>query len=414
MKIIVSAFAAAVVAAAFAAPTVTVTSIEQDISFNRIKVSYTLSKDAVITWSAKTNSVAVDPQRLTRVWGDVNRKVSAPGGSFEWAAAEELADFFNPSAPVEITLTAWPADAPPDYMVVDCAGKSNVTYYVDAASVPLGVTNDLYKTTKMVLRKIPAKDVTWKMGSPTTETERTQVDGPTYEVRHNVTLTEDYYMGIYPVTQGQYLSFIGSNPSLYNSSKCADWRLHPVERVSYNSIRGNHDVAPWCGNNPNHGVTNSLLVIRNATGIKFDLPTDAQWEYACRAGTSTAFNNGTDSIEGYSLSERVGWTSENSSGTTHAVGLLKPNAWGLYDMHGNTYDWCLDWNGALNTTTAVTDPAGPATKPSHNAKIRRGGSYYGNQARARSAAHGNYDAGSNTDTIGFRLVAPAAGYWKHE
>ena len=146
-------------------------------------------------------------------------------------------------------------------MVVDCAGKSNVTYYVDAASVPLGVTNDLYKTTKMVMRKIPAVGVTWKMGSPTTETERTQVDGPTYEVRHNVTLTEDYYMGIYPVTQGQYLSFIGSNPSLYNSSKCADWRLHPVERVSYNSIRGNHDVAPWCGNNPSHGVTNSLLVI---------------------------------------------------------------------------------------------------------------------------------------------------------
>ncbi|MBQ6327701.1 MAG: hypothetical protein IJI35_01685, partial [Kiritimatiellae bacterium] len=168
----------------FATPSVTITSVEQDSSFNRVKVSYSLTEDAVVTWSATTNSVAVSPQRLTRAWGDINRKIAAPGGTFYWAGAEELDDFNDVVASLSITLTAWPTNDPPDYMVVDCAGKSNVTYYVSAEAVPHGVTNDIYKTNKMVMRKIPAKGVTWKMGSPSGETGR----DATFEVRHDVTL----------------------------------------------------------------------------------------------------------------------------------------------------------------------------------------------------------------------------------
>jgi len=402
-------------AAAFATPSVTITSVEQDSSFNRVKVSYSLTEDAVVTWSATTNSVAVSPQKLTRVWGDINRKIAAPGGTFFWAGAEELNNFNEVVASLNITLTAWPTNDPPDYMVVDCAGKSNVTYYVSAEAVPFGVTNNLYKTTKMVMRKIPAKGVTWKMGSPADEAGRSTADGATYEVRHNVTLTEDYYIGIYPMTQRQYVSFTESNPSYWNRTRCTVWMTRPVENISFNTIRGDKSVAPWNATTPYHTVGGILLKMRNATGIKFDLPTDAQWEYACRAGTSTPFNNGTGSING------LGWHSGNwsqdpdlTANMTHIVGLLQPNKWGLYDMHGNVYTWCLDWNGALNTSTAVIDPAGPATDPSHNARIRRGGCYNHTWEWARSAAHRSYTASSPAETIGFRVVAPAAGYWTHE
>ncbi|MBQ3345307.1 MAG: formylglycine-generating enzyme family protein [Kiritimatiellae bacterium] len=410
MKSVVFVSAVAVAVAAFAAPTVTVTSIDQDASFNRIKVSYSLTEDAVVTWSAKTNAVAVDPQRLTRVWGDINRKVSAPGGSFEWVAAEELADFSNPSAPIEITLTAWPTNAPPDYMVVHCAGKSNVTYYVDAASVPGGVTNDLYKTKKMVMRKIPAVGVTWKMGSPSGESGRDD----TFERLHDVTLTEDYYIGIYPVTQDQFNGLVGSAPGDCAFRGLSNSGMRPVENYSYYGLRGNGNGVCWAATNPSHRVSSTLLTMRNATGIKFDFPTDAQWEYACRAGTSSAYNDGTSSMDA------VGWNSSNwandpncSSNETHVVGLLKPNAWGLYDMHGNVAEWVLDWHHAINTGAAETDPAG-ANTAGDNYHFMRGGRWDQGATSARSAYHGGYGAFWKTKYLGFRLVAPAAGYWKHE
>lgn len=393
---------------AVASPSVTVTSVTQDSSFHRIMVSYALAEDAIVTFSAKTNAAAVDPSRLTRVWGDINRKISAPGGTFQWAAAEELADWYDPSASLEITLTAWPTNAPPDYMVVDCAGKSNVTYYVAAEAVPLGVTNDIYKTDKMVMRKIPAKGVTWKMGSPSGETGR---DG-TYETRHDVTLTEDYYIGIYPVTLGQYRGLANGTPADCAFTTAANARMRPVNMVSYYGLRGNGNGVCWAATNPSHRVSSTLLAMRNATGIKFDFPTDAQWEYACRAGTSTAYNDGKATMDD------VGWNSSNwqddpacSSNETHVVGLLAPNAWGLYDMHGNIAEWVLDWHRGIATGTAETDPAGGnnATDSYH---FMRGGSW--TREAARSAAHIGWGAFWARNWTGFRLVAPAAGYWKNE
>ena len=411
MKHVISVLivSAVVSAVAFAAPTVTVTSVVQDASFNRVRVSYALTEDAVVTWTVKTNSVAVDPQCTTRVWGDINRKIAVPGGTFEWAAAEELADFFSPSATIEVTLTAWPTNAPPDYMVVDCAGKSNVTYYVDAASVPLGVTNDLYKTTKMVMRKIPAVGVTWKMGSPSGETGRDD----TFERRHDVTLTEDYYIGIYPVTQDQYRCLAGGNApcafaNLPNSG------MRPVEKVTYYGLRGKGNGVCWAATNQSHRVSSTLLAMRNATGIKFDFPTDAQWEYACRAGTSSAYNDGTSSMDA------VGWNSSNwandpacVSNETHVVGLLKPNAWGLYDMHGNIAEWVLDWHRAINNGAAETDPAG-GNSANNDYHFMRGGYWNADAGKARSAYHLGWGAFWDRNWTGFRLVAPAAGYWKHE
>jgi formylglycine-generating enzyme required for sulfatase activity len=407
----VSAFSVA----AHASPTVAITAVEQDSSFNRVKVSYTLSEDAVVTWSATTNSAAVSPQKLTRVWGDINRKVSAPGGVFWWAGAEELDDYSAVVSTLGVSLTAWPVDDPPDYMVVDCAGKSNVTYYVSADAVPGGVGADVYKTTKMVMRKIPAKGVAWTMGAPKGEDEDRD---PTYEVPHKVTLTEDYYIGIYPVTQGQYLSLAGSNPSAFKNR--VDSPKRPVENVSYYSLRGKGNGVCWAATNQSHRVGEVLLTMRNATGIKFDFPTDAQWEYACRAGVAAKYNNGTDDMDA------VGWNSSNwendiawksdpmcKSNETHTVGLLQPNRWGLYDMHGNVCEWVLDWHGALNSTASVTDPAG-ANYAGDDYHFIRGGSWYDPAHKCRSAAHAGYGAFWTRSRIGFRLVAPAAGSWNNE
>ena len=135
----------------------------------------------------------------------------------------------------------------------------------------------------------------------------------------------------------------------------------PVEMVSWNDIRG----GTWPGGTP--GTTTFMGILGAKTGLVCDLPTEAQWEYACRAGTTTAYNNGSDSDL-----DPLGWYSSNSNSTTHEVGTKTPNAWGLYDMHGNVSEWCLDWQGGTYWWTRK-DPAGPAGPLRR--RVARGGSW---------------------------------------
>ena len=143
------------------------------------------------------------------------------------------------------------------------------------------------------------------------------------------------------------------------------------------------------------------------SGYKFDLPTEAQWEYACRAGTITSLNSGENitvtSGTCPNLTE-VGWYTANSAVNgvkqTHTVGEKLPNAWGLYDMHGNVWEWCLDWLGDY-PSTAVEDPAGAG---SGSRCVWRGGGYDRNPSRCRSAYRGSNDPSSTSSCFGFRLV----------
>jgi formylglycine-generating enzyme required for sulfatase activity len=131
--------------------------------------------------------------------------------------------------------------------------------------------------------------------------------------------------------------------------------------------------------------------VRARTGLNFDLPTEAQWEYACRAGTTTTYGYGNTANGNYM------WYRDNSSSQTHEVGTKSPNPWGLYDMHGNVWEWCLDRNGTLSYGT---DPKGSS---SGSYRVRRGGSWHGSASGCASSFRGNDFPSYESDYYGFRL-----------
>lgn len=217
------------------------------------------------------------------------------------------------------------------FLVIDLSSGTNassypVRYLVEQSS---GVFNtDEYKSEKMVLRLIEPGRI------------------PTREA----TLTKPYYIGIFEVTQRQYELVMGINPCSSSSDGVGD--CYPVYSVSYDMIRGASSGAGW----PISSAVDPgsfIGTIREKTGIPdFDLPTEAQWEYACRAGTTTTFSYGDAPDEKY-----MWYIVNNYSSYAHLVGTKLSNGWGLYDMHGNVEEWCLDWcYGSL----AGDDPTGPS------------------------------------------------------
>ncbi|MBR5902512.1 formylglycine-generating enzyme family protein [bacterium] len=287
------------------------------------------------------------------------------------------------------------ADTNKLYMVIDLSGKNyNISYLND---VPESGWTDEYKTTKLVLRRI--EPGTFTMGSPEDELGRGND-----ETQHQVTLTQAYYIGIFEVTQKQYKLITGKNPSKYYDNTLAD--ALPVSYVSYGMIRGISKGTNW-PNSYDVDSTSFLGKLRASTGLVFDLPTEAQWEYACRAGTITALNSGknlkkTDNCPNL---KEVGcfWFNNYLSGCFDVgcavVGSYLPNAWGLYDMHGNVCEWCLDWYGEYNEK--ATDPKGAMVG---SCRLFRGGSarFYASGCRSANRIYDYPDiAGSGS---GFRVV----------
>ncbi len=297
------------------------------------------------------------------------------------------------------------------YMIIDVSAGPTatnypVTYYGSSVLVPYGTTSGVYKGDSILLRRIPAG--TFTMGSPTNELGR-----ESDETQHQVTLTKDFYIGVFEVTQRQWERVMGAWPSHFNNATYRDSR--PVEWVSYYDIREdptNGPISPhWPESSQVH--PNSFMgKLRAKTGLTtLDLPTESQWEYACRAGTGTALNsckNLTDIDECPSMAEvgrywyngGAGYTqSGDTSVATAKVGSYLPNQWGLYDMHGNVWEWCSDWYGTYPGT--VTDPGGAA---SGSYRVLRGGSWYSNRARRCRSAYRNYNCPSRRAySYGFRL-----------
>jgi len=171
--------------------------------------------------------------------------------------------------------------------------------------------------------------------------------------QHEVTLSKPFYMGVMEVTQAQYQAIMGTNPSFFKGA------MNPVETVSWD------DATEFC----------KKLSEKTRQAVR--LPAEAEWEYACRAGTATAFSFGdADSALG-----DYAWYSANNGDTTHPVGQKKPNAWGLFDMHGNVWEWCADWFDKY-PKGAATDPQGPA---SGTYRVLRGGGWFGDPGFCRSA-----------------------------
>lgn len=231
----------------------------------------------------------------------------------------------------------------------------------------------LAAATGIRLVAIPAG--TFTLGSPPGEADRDQDEGPATRV----TLTEDFYLGATDVTQGQYEAVMGVNPSDFKNAG----RDAPVEQVAW------ADAAAFC----QKLTAREWAAGRLPAGCVFALPTEAQWEYACRAGTTGAYAGDP---------AKMAWYDRNSGGTTHPVGTLQPNAWGLYDMTGNVYQWCGDWYGRY-PGGEVADPVG---SPRGTAHVLRGGAWYYDRNYCRSA-YRDYDPGYVSNFIGFRVALVA-------
>ena len=279
------------------------------------------------------------------------------------------------------------------YMVLDLSGGTSASSYPVSylADVPEGGWTDEYKTTKLVLRKI--EPGTFSMGSPSGELGR-----QTSEDQHQVTLTKAFYIGVFETTQKQYELVTGSNPSEYQIDS------FPVEKVSWNDLRGSGPDWPNTGS----GVVASSFFgkLRVNTGrlYTFDLPTEAQWEYACRAETTTSLNSGKNISNVTACSEmaEVGQYSGNRDGKPEGiVGRYLPNSWGLYDMHGNVWEWCLDWREGNLGTDSVTDPIGPT---SGTYRVLRGGGWSVDAWQCRSARRNGKEPNLTTTETGFRVT----------
>ena len=246
------------------------------------------------------------------------------------------------------------------------------------AQSPKEITNSIGM--KLVL--IPKG--TFMMGSPESEQGRQK-----NENQHEVTISKDYYLGVYEVTQAHYEKVIGKNPSYFQGAVVGNENADlPVEMVTWD------DAVEFC-------KKLSDLSEEKKTGREYRLPTEAEWEYACRAGSKTAYSF--DDEEG--LLPEYGWFNRNSSDRTHTVGLLEPNAWGLYDMHGNVWEWCSDWYGEY-PKGAVSDWTGPKVG---SFRVRRGGGWYGQAALCRSANRGGSTPGYRGSPLGFRLALSPSG-----
>ncbi len=214
---------------------------------------------------------------------------------------------------------------------------------------------------------------------PAGEFQMGSTDGDDNErLVHTVRISQPFYLGKYPVTQAQWEAVMKNNPSRFKGDP-----NRPVEMVSWEEVQ------------------DFIRQLNEREGVSsYRLPTEAEWEYAARAGSTTAYSFGDDSSQ---LGEYA-WYWGNAEKTTHSVGQLEPNAWGLYDMHGNVWEWIHDWYGEY-PTEAVTDPSGPS---SGSYRVLRGGGWLDGAGRCRSASRLNGTPGDRSYDLGFRLLRTAS------
>ena len=386
------------------APQVSDVTATQDYATRRVTVSYTLSAPAIITLSVETNAtddvwVSIGDENLWYVSGDVNKKVENGAHTLSWLPHKAWPDHVITDSRIRIGVKAWALDCPPEIMAVDLKAANTVKYYSSAAALPGGVQDKRYKTDVLVLRHIPAANVTWTMGAPVGELGRVN-----NEIAHQVTLAADYWIGVYEVTQRQYEILIGNRQGYFSNLKY--YATRPVDCVSYDSILGSN------------GFFENL---RNRSGVAgFTLPTEAQWEFACRAGEGAALYNGQNLIDGggykpdqfvLPLARFLGNSGESNKTLAPAdsgpekgsapVGSYEPNAWGLYDMLGNLYEWCLDW---YQDDISKVDPAtGPA---SGTQRVVRGGWHAEGAWQCRCARRAGFGSNSAFGENGFRVACP--------
>lgn len=361
MKNTIAILSMLVTAAAFGArPEVSGLSVAQ--SNGRHIIDYTLSNGpAVVIVDITTNGVPVGADwyangALTGDFGVVSNGARRAVYAGYLALPLGVLDNVN----LRFRVKAYSVDDPPDYMAVPLDGSRTRYYYESAETVPGGVGDSRYKTDVLLMKRVRASGIDWIMGSASGEGGRTSRE----HAPHHVVLTNDYYLGVYEFTRGQYRHFDTPKREDYQADR-ADRDMVPALMATLNDLRSvDLDYAwPECG----HRVKpdSFLGLLRAGTGIEFDLPTEAQWEFACRAGTTTSLYNGRDlfwsadttdpaCVEAAQANiDDIAWHADNWTGDPaavaygntnqfHVVGLKLPNAFGFYDMLGNVCEICLD------------------------------------------------------------------------
>ena len=403
IKKLAAAVAVAGWTAAQAAVTVTNVTVQQRWPWNgKVDIDYEVisdnADDSVFVYPlAKENdrNIAIAPRTLSGDGVDpamVGARVKPGKHRMTWDMSVDEPMLHSSS--FTVTLHAVKGGM---YLVVDLSeGPTAEKYPIRYSDTPPDITSDLCRTGELWLRLcLPG---TFMMGSPSDEPgkEEAVYEGggglnstrKGYENLHQVTLTKPFYIGVFELTQKQYQLVCGTNRV---TSPYYEGDLRPVGGVSWHSLRGFVAGDAY----PEHTQVDPdsfFGILRAKTGCLFDLPTEAQWEYACRAGTSTPFNDGKEGADAANIKKiaryygNSGTEINGYSGVRVPVGQYQPNAWGLYDMHGNVREWCLDWYKESLGTAAVTDPTGPSKSEAYyklyNAtscsryRVIRGGSAY--------------------------------------
>ena len=321
---------------AFPAPKITNVVVEPTVGRKaKVNVTYSLSEPAIVLADVQTNVTgtaagdeyaSIGPELQVTFSGDVGHKVEAGSRGFVWNAATDWPSNRLPS--VRVKLTAYPTNRPPPYLVVDLAADAaeRYRYYASAEAIPGYPESDLYRTRKLVMKFIRAKDIPWTMGA-------IGEDNKTRESPHTVRLRSNYWIGVFELTVGQHAWFA-------NGSATAKTNHYPLCRASaYNAIRGSGNLFP-----AEPAADSYLGRLHARTGIWFELPSEAQWEYAAKAGHGGhTWGNGT-TMSLFNLTNGIGQAvCSVSGGALERAGSHLPNSWGLYDTMGNVREACLDW-----------------------------------------------------------------------
>ena len=431
----------------------TVTTCEQNPDTGVVTVRYDLDEAAVVTVDFQTNRtdgawISIGEKNFTTLAGDVNRYVAADTDRvIRWHAVEDWPGHDISQANFRAVLTPWSTNNPPAYMCLDCCDTiapsreyTPVRYYVSADAIPGGVHDLRYVRSHLLMRKIPCAGKVYRLGY-----DYVGVSGSSAGPSRLVKLTKDFYISVFQLTGGQYKVIQGDDNIPVMSLACADYTRQPIMAffAAYEHLRGSPaNGYDWPNDTEKHGkndVGGYLSKIRARAGgkILFDLPTDAQYEIAARGGlegdlgTGKRFNK---SVPDWSIVQETAWTSENKDDGTdpenpvggntrhpHNVGLLAPNAYGLYDMLGNGSSRCRDWYATnpqsvtadLDENGILVDPEGPTSNSSSNRVVRSAGwdtrrTDYCWMTTVRRSVKGGTDTNTNEGNYtGARAVCPA-------
>ena len=448
--VVVTLYASAAIAGT-GTPVVSSCTMQQGPGNRIVTIKYAFEDNtvpAVVTLDVKTNVtgsvtanesdwVSIGGEHLWNAQGAVWRKVTSAdlGGdgrfTITWDPTQTWKDDEGNGFKVNasrVDVTAWPLDNTPDYMVVDLTasgGPDTQRYYSSTNFLPGGLlANEDYRKNLLVMRKIMAKDVRWTMGT---------LANTGASAGHVVQLTNNYYIGVFEFTQSQWAK-VATN-SATTAYYTTDKLMRPMERVTFNELRNTHSTtspgtayAPRTVSSGSGGVwpaaptSDSFLgLLRLKTGLDFDLPSEAEWEFACRAGNGeTYLGNGEQyttanfahigrakDVNNSTGGEQQTQSLAPSAGGTAICGSFSPNSWGLYDMQGNVSELCLDLYSTDSAVMASLE--GKVNTTTGTQRVHRGGNIRLGCDRALSGYRA--DNGQSSDTTrywqGFRVICRA-------